>query len=255
MCAKIKLKKRVQEGYIHICIRGNRKQNVFYDNSDRYEFIDRMESSSKEHNTKILEFALMDNHVHILVLTPNLTSFMKSLLISYVKWYNLKYSITGNLFERPFLSASKKKTEWVIETSLYILQNPVKANICIHPADYRWSSCRCHFKQFNSFTKHIHVDTSLCDSYFKSEKNFHLTLVQKIISRSELSDKGKTSPSRISDSDVIDCFTKLLAEKYNDKKISDLNQQEKKYIIKHLSNNTLATYRQSLRLLRKIIGG
>lgn len=244
MCAKLKLKNRVQEGYIHICLRGNRKQNVFYDNSDRYEFLVKLESASVEYKTNILEFALMDNHAHILVYTPNLTKFMRSFLISYVRWYNLKYTTTGNLFQRPFLSVSKRKLEWIIETALYILQNPVKANICSHPCDYRWSSCRCHFKQFNSFTKHITVDTSLIDSHFVSEKNFYRILGEKIVSRCELTEKGQVNPVRVPDCEVIDQCNKILNNRFSNKKVSELSRVEKSELIKYLNNNTLATFRQ-----------
>jgi REP element-mobilizing transposase RayT len=241
---KIKRSKRIQEGYIHICVRGNRKLNVFYDNSDRYEFIVRLNWAANEHNTKIMEFALMDNHAHILVSTDSLTKFMSSFLISYVKWYNIKYSTSGNLFESPFLSASKRKPEWAINTSLYILQNPVKAGICHHPADYQWSSCRCHFKQFNSFSKHIKLDTSICDSFFKSEKNFYRQLGERIVKRCELSEKGQPSKVRIPDYEVIEITNKYLSEFLCSRKISDLNRFEKIGLIKHLSYKSLATARQ-----------
>lgn len=229
---------------MHICLRGNRRLNVFYDNSDKYEFLRRLESASNEHNTKIIEFALMDNHAHILVYTKSLTNFMRSFLISYVKWYNLKYTNTGNLFERPFLSVSKRKEAWLIETILYILQNPVKANICSHAIDYRWSSCRCHYKQYNALSKHISIDSSICDSYFETMSNFHNQLGQRIIKRCELTERGQTSSARIPDCEVVDLFNRLLESRYNNKKMANLSRDEKLEIIKHLNYNSLATLRQ-----------
>ena len=241
---KPKREKRIQEGYIHICIRGNRRHNVFYDNSDRYEFLSRLNWAAKEHNTIITEFTLMDNHVHILVSTNCLTKFTSSLLISYVKWYNLKYSTSGNLFQRPFLSVSKPKTEWIIETSMYILQNPVKAGICHHPSEFKWSSYRFHFKKYNSFSKHIKVDTSLSDSFFTTEKRFFRELGTRIIQRCELSEKGKPIKVKIPDQEVISTTNKYLSDHHSSKKVTELNRLEKIELIKHLNFNTSATARQ-----------
>jgi hypothetical protein len=92
------------------------------------------------------------------------------------------------------------------------LQNPVKANICSHPCDYRWSSCRCHFKQFNSFTKHITVDTSLIDSHFVSEKNFYRILGEKIVSRCELTEKGQVNPVREDVRNHISAFNSMKSD-------------------------------------------
>ncbi len=241
---KKKRARRVQDGYIHVCIRGNRRHNVFYDNSDRYEFLARLKWAAEQHRTTVMEFVLMDNHVHLLVSTDKLSMFVSSLLISYVKWYNLKYSTSDNLFESPFLSASKNKTEWAIRTSMYILQNPVKAGICKHPADYNWSSCRCHFKRFNSFNKHIKLDTSLCDSVFETEIKFLKEIGEKIIKSCELTEKEESIKARIPDSEVINHTNIYLKKNHNSKKITELNKLEKIILIKHLSLKTQATARQ-----------
>ena len=186
----------------------------------------------------------MDNHVHILVSTNSLTKFMSSILISYVKWYNLKYSTSGNLFQHPFLSVSKSKTEWIITTSMYILQNPVKAGICNHPSEFKWSSYAFHFKKHNSFRKFINIDTSLCDSYFSTEKIFFHELSKRIIQRCELSEKGNPVKVKIPDYEVISETNKYLSDHHSSKKITELNRLEKIELIKHLNFNTSATARQ-----------
>jgi len=56
---------RIQAGNIHVYFRGNCRFNIFYDDKDRIEFLIRCNNVAQKHETKILAFVLMDNHVHL----------------------------------------------------------------------------------------------------------------------------------------------------------------------------------------------
>ena len=173
---KNRFDKRIQEGYIHSYIRGNNKKVIFYDDDDRIEFLKKCDRFAKHFDTKILEFVLMDNHVHLQLLTNNLTPFMKSLLMSYVQTYNYRHKSADKLFKTPFSSAAKYTDEWAIENMLYILKNPVKAGICQSPGDFKWSSYGFHYGA-DTFLKHfIKVDTSLIDNFFVNREAFDYAL-------------------------------------------------------------------------------
>ena len=130
---------RVQEGSIHVYFRGNNRNNVFYEDVDRVSFLSRCGYYSKKYNSTVQEFVLMDNHIHLQLQTNQLTRLMKSILVSFVHYYNQKHNTSGNLFQSPFSSVCKYSDEWKIDSMLYILQNPLAAEICKHPADYKWS--------------------------------------------------------------------------------------------------------------------
>ncbi len=65
--------KRIQSGNIHICIRGNCRRIIFFDDQDKIEFLKRCNSAAIEFDTDILAFVIMDNHVHLQVVTNQLT--------------------------------------------------------------------------------------------------------------------------------------------------------------------------------------
>lgn len=176
-------KAREQEGIIHVYFRANGRYTVFYDDEDNLELLRRMDKFAKKYNSQILEFALMGNHAHFLINTNSVTLMMKETLQSYSRWYNKKYKNSNKVFKTPFSSACKRSDEWVLYTSLYILQNPVKAGICDKIENYRWSSAAMHFcnenkyipigyRQYLNLSGAISVDTSFIDGFFKENKEF-----------------------------------------------------------------------------------
>jgi putative transposase len=66
----------------HVMIRG---KSIFWDEGDRRSFVDRMSTLVKETGTRILAWTLMDNHVHLLILSGSvgLSTFMRRLLTGY----------------------------------------------------------------------------------------------------------------------------------------------------------------------------
>ena len=179
----MKKDKREQEGVMHVYFRANGRYTVFYDDEDNLELLYRMCKFADKYDTRIMEFALMVNHAHFLVNTGGVTQFMREALKSYSRWYNAKYKNSNKIFHTPFSSATKKSEQWALESSVYILQNPVKAHMCNQVEDYKWSSATLHFpdRKYSDNRKWITrkrieevitVDTSFVDSYFKDYEEF-----------------------------------------------------------------------------------
>ncbi len=169
---------RIQEGNIHSYFRGNNRKIVFYSDEDKIELLKRCNKFAKQHQTTILEFVLMDNHVHLQVDTKNISGFMKSLQMSYTQWYNRRYDLSDKLFKTPFNSACKFSEDWIIDSMLYILKNPIKANICQNPGDHKWNSFGFHFKGDSPLREFIEVDTSLMDKHFKTKSNLEKAIME-----------------------------------------------------------------------------
>lgn len=90
---------------------------------------------------------LMTNHVHLLA-TPHehkqLSRFVRFFAQSYAQFRNRSRSSTGKLFEQRYKSIPIVTEEQLAVTTAYIELNPVRADICIHPAEYRWSTFSQH---------------------------------------------------------------------------------------------------------------
>lgn len=57
-------------GYYHVFDRGNSKQIIFEDDSDRYRFLSDISDRFARHEVAVLAWCLMDNHFHLMVDDP-----------------------------------------------------------------------------------------------------------------------------------------------------------------------------------------
>lgn len=130
------------ESYYHIYARGASKQPIFLERAD-YEYFLRLFKRylsaeptqnkvgiSYPHYTgqlELLAFCLMRNHFHLLVYQEGagvVAQFMKSLMISYCRYFNLKYKRSGALFESRYKASRVTNNEYLLHISRYIHLNP-----------------------------------------------------------------------------------------------------------------------------------
>jgi putative transposase len=126
----------------HITVRGNRKKNIFFNNSDRELFLKILATVIKTHNWLCHAYCLMDNHYHLLIETPdaNLSAGMRDLNGIYTQAHNKKHNIVGRLFQGRFKSFVIEKEPYLLEVARYIVLNPVRAGFVEHSKDWKWSS-------------------------------------------------------------------------------------------------------------------
>ena len=126
----------------HVWARGNARQLIFYDDEDRAAFVRLLEEVCKRMGWKLLSYVLMDNHIHLLVETPepNLGRGMQRLLGTYARRFNLRHDRVGHVFHRPYGSAPKTDDAMIQATACYIAMNPVAAQMCEAPEDHLWGS-------------------------------------------------------------------------------------------------------------------
>jgi putative transposase len=135
-------------GYPHHLIqRGNNRQPVFVDDTDRSRYLELLREAAREHGVTIHAYVLMDNHVHLLA-TPEreraLSDFMHKLGTRYVGWFNHRHQRSGTLWEGRFRSGLIDADSYLLTCIRYIELNPVRAGMVPAPADWRWSSARHH---------------------------------------------------------------------------------------------------------------
>ncbi|EKD32437.1 MAG: transposase [uncultured bacterium] len=233
-------KKRVQEGNMHVYLRGNSRNTVFYDDIERIVFIMKLHQYAITFGVKIFAFVLMDNHVHLQIYTNRLTEFMRTFLHSYVRWYNKKNDGSGNLFCSPFGSASKGSKSWHIDRILYILQNPVKHGVCQHPSEYKWSSYSFRFNQKNPLRNYIKVDTSLIQAEFETKELLDRALLQKTLSITEFNEDFNNSKTCVPDEEIAT----QMKSNISGLTMSQMRKTEMKDLIRFLYFSANATIRQ-----------
>jgi putative transposase len=114
--------------YYHVTCRGNARENIVIDDSDRLRFLGLLTRSAEVYQVRIIAFVIMTNHFHLLVTTPqgNLQDFMRHLNISFTSFFNRKHDRVGHLFQGRYKAFLIDADSYLLEVSRYIHLNPVK---------------------------------------------------------------------------------------------------------------------------------
>ena len=118
----------VSDGVFHVICRGNGRQDIFHDRQDRETFLRFLAEGLARYNLKLHAYVLMDNHLHLLLQTPdaNLSPFMQQLNVRYTGWYNWKYNHSGHLYQGPYKRILVEQDSHLTMLSRYIHLNPVR---------------------------------------------------------------------------------------------------------------------------------
>ncbi|MBN1622647.1 MAG: transposase [Endomicrobiales bacterium] len=130
----------------HITQRGNNKQKIFIDDSDRKYYISLVNLYCNKYNLPILVFCLMNNHVHFIAVPSDEHSIAKvfsTVHMRYAQYFNKKSYASGHLWQGRFYSCILDYSHLII-AARYIERNPVRASLAKNPWDWEWSSAGEH---------------------------------------------------------------------------------------------------------------
>jgi len=115
----------------HVMVRGIEKQDIFVDDRDRHNFVSRLSELAKATETPVYAWALMRNHVHILLKSgpKGLPMLMRRLLTGYAVSYNKRHQRHGHLFENRYKSIVCEEEAYFKELVRYIHLNPIRAGL------------------------------------------------------------------------------------------------------------------------------
>lgn len=115
----------------HIIVRGIERRNIFRSDYDRKNFINRLERLIPETQTDCFAWALMPNHVHLLLRTGliPISLLMSRLLTGYAVWFNKKHRRHGQLFQNRYKSILCQEDLYLKQLVSYIHLNPLRAGL------------------------------------------------------------------------------------------------------------------------------
>jgi putative transposase len=145
-----RLARVVIPGYPHHVIqRGNRRQDVFFNDEDRITYLDYLRQYTKPAKIEIWGYCLMNNHVHLIAVPARENGLAKGLGDAhrqYTRKINFRQGWRGYLWEGRFKSYPLSE-KYLYAALRYVERNPVRAGIVKKAEDYRWSSARAHVKK------------------------------------------------------------------------------------------------------------
>lgn len=115
-------------GRYHVTARGNERRDIFWDDPDRFRFLELLGELGERFGIKVHAYVLMDNHYHLLLETPepNLSRAMQWCNVSYSVWFNLRHQRSGHLFQGRFRADLVQDDAGWQEVGRYIHLNPVR---------------------------------------------------------------------------------------------------------------------------------
>lgn len=154
MPSKNVTKQQLPQSSYHVYARGSNKQKLFLEAPDYTYFLSILARYLSKNpaisNTgvpyphyqgmvELQAYCLMTNHFHLMVYQhqlPYLEKFMRSLMTSYSRYFNLKYKRTGPVFESRYKAVLIDRDDYLQHITRYIHLNPR------YWERYRYSSLR-----------------------------------------------------------------------------------------------------------------
>lgn len=203
--------------HYHLCVRGNNKQDIFKNDSDRKRLLflimhlqspesilnigreiskywkNEIGNSETELVSHIIKtryvaleaFAFMTNHLHLAVREveeSGIVRYMQRVLNAYAKYSNTKYETVGHLFQGPYRAVHIEDNDQLLYLSTYIHRNPRELpGTADKEHEYTWSSYQDYIGT-NRFGKLL--DPSLVLEQFETIDDYR-TFVDSSIAKDE----------------------------------------------------------------------
>jgi len=115
----------------HIIARGIEQKEIFKDDPDRNNFLDRLGVILTETKTICYAWALIPNHFHLLLRTGSapIATVMRRLLTGYAISHNRRHRRYGHLFQNRYKSILCQEDLYLMELVRYIHLNPLRADL------------------------------------------------------------------------------------------------------------------------------
>ncbi len=136
-------------GLYHVMLRGNRGEDIFFSDEDRYHLYLLIQEGIERYGYRIHAFCLMDNHLHLAVQVAevSLSKIAQNLSFRYTRWVNKVQSRVGHLFQGRYKAILVDANTYLLELVRYIHLNPVRARMVGEPSAYAWSGHRAYLGQ------------------------------------------------------------------------------------------------------------
>ena len=130
--------------YHHVMNRGAARQSTYRNNWDRDLFLELVKRSVSSFGIEVIAFALMDNHYHLFLHSPDgqLSETMQFIGRAYTQEFNAHHGRDGALFRGRFHSVLVESEVYFGRLVRYVELNPSNGGVCSIDdlPSYKWSS-------------------------------------------------------------------------------------------------------------------
>jgi REP element-mobilizing transposase RayT len=126
----------------HVYIRGVARSAVAVDADDYRRALFLLEHTASQFEIRCHAWCFLPNHAHMVVTSElgNLSRAMHWLGTCFAQGFNRRHERSGHLFQGRFGSRLVENDEYLLELARYVPLNPVRADLCVSPSEWPWSS-------------------------------------------------------------------------------------------------------------------
>jgi putative transposase len=130
----------------HVMLRGNGGRDIFFSAADRTKMFFLLQEGVERYGHCIHAFCLMSNHVHLVMQVGEipLSKIIQNLSFRYTRYVNAIKEESGHLFQGRYKAILIDADSYLLQLVRYIHNNPIRAHIASHCADFPWSSHRAY---------------------------------------------------------------------------------------------------------------
>lgn len=145
---------------------------------------------NNRHLVEIIGYCIMPTHFHLILKqleTKGITIFIKNLLDSYSRYFNIRNNRKGPLWQGRFKSVLVDKNEHLLHLSRYIHLNPVSDHLVEEPADWSYSSYLEYIHKVKNgicnFSDYVTITPDEYREFVESRKDYQreLTLIKHLL--------------------------------------------------------------------------
>lgn len=136
------LRLEIAGGLYHVTSRGDRREDIYHDDTDREAWLAILARTCERYNWQIHAWCQMSNHYHLIVETVegNLSAGMRQLNGIYTQTVNRCHRRSGHVFQGRYKGILVERDSYLLELSRYVVLNPVRAAMVKHTRQWKWSS-------------------------------------------------------------------------------------------------------------------
>ena len=142
--------------------------------------------AQKKYNFELNYYIIMDNHFHLIIKIieggDSLDRIMQYIKSNFARIYNKRCNRTGPFWNERYKTKIIEKADdpkqYLLNTLIYLTNNPVKARIVTNPFQYKWSSFLYYIKKQKS--KFLRITIHPLIFSLSSSLNSSLELFKKL---------------------------------------------------------------------------
>jgi len=135
----------------HVTARINRCEMIFSPDADKNLFLAVIKRAKKRYCFQIKNFCIMSNHIHFIIKpgdNESLSRIMQWILSVFAMSWNRKHNMSGHVWGQRFFSRIIAGIVDFLRMFAYIDENPVYAQLVVHPREWEFGGLWHHKKGF-----------------------------------------------------------------------------------------------------------